>query len=87
MLKIVVLLIVAVQLQVVTSSGGGALDYEKQGEWGGDCNKKGSMKQSPVNVIIPKESTAATGKLVKLSGTIHQYFWIIYVKKSDSQYL
>ncbi|XP_063674593.1 carbonic anhydrase 1-like [Bolinopsis microptera] len=65
MLKFMVLLIATIQ--VVTSSGDTSLDYANQAGWGGDCNKQGSRKQSPVDVITPEACTMEKGKLIELS--------------------
>lgn len=65
MLKFMVLLIATIR--AVASSGDTSLDYANQAGWGGDCNKQGSKKQSPVDVITPEASTMKKGKLIELS--------------------
>lgn len=63
MLKVVA----AVLLVGVIYSSETAVDYSKQGEWGGTCNLAESKKQSPVDVITPESSTEVDGKFVELS--------------------
>lgn len=50
------------------AAGSGVVDYSDQEGWGGFCNSPDSIKQSPVDVVVPETSTTVEGNLVLLSG-------------------
>ncbi|KAL5257266.1 hypothetical protein ACHWQZ_G012253 [Mnemiopsis leidyi] len=68
MLKLFAVLIALAKVKISATSGAEAIDYNKQGDWGGVCNDAGSKKQSPVDVIIPEKSASQKEALFNLTG-------------------